>query len=292
MEQLDGKCAFVTGGASGIGLGVTRVLVDAGMRVMIADIRPDHLATAVALFESLGKSRSVVATELDVTDRDSLARAADKAYDNFGAVHVLVSNAGVGIVGPVATATFDDWDWGLNVNLGGTVNALCTFLPRMVAQRQGGHIVTTSSLSAITPAPRNAVIYATAKAALMAMTEAMRDELADHRIGVSVLLPGPFKTNIREAGRNRQERFRGHSGYRGEEERLAAREDAPDWSDPLDAGQMVLDAIRANQLYVITHGEYRGWAESKFAAILAAYPPPKDPERARAMGRTRAVKRD
>ncbi len=290
MEQLDGKCAFITGGGSGIGLGIARVLVDAGMRVTIADVRKDHLEAALALFESLGKSRCVVAMELDVTDRDGFARAADRSYENLGAVHVLVSNAGVGITGPVAAATFDDWDWGLNVNLGGTVNALCTFLPRMIAQRQGGHVVITSSLSAITPSPRNATIYATAKAALMAMGEAMRDELTDHGIGVSVLLPGPFKTNIREAGRNRQARYRRHSGYRAEEESLAAREDAPDWSDPVDAGRMVLEAIRANHLYVITHGEYRGWAEAKFEGILAAYPPPKDPERARALGRRREVK--
>ncbi len=292
MEQLNGKCAFVTGGASGIGLGIARVLVEAGMRVMIADIRKDHLETALALFDSLGQGRHVVATELDVTDRDEFARAADKAREKLGAVHVLVSNAGVGITGPVATATFDDWDWGLQVNLGGAVNALCTFLPRMIAQRQEGHIVMTSSLSAITPSPRNATIYATAKAALMAMTEAMRDELADQRIGVSVLLPGPFKTNIREAGRYRQPRYQQRSGYRAEEERLATREDAPDWSNPLDAGRLVLEGIRTNQLYLITHGEYRGWAETKFADILAAYPPPKDPERARAMGRTRPVKPD
>ncbi len=290
MEQLSGKCAFVTGGASGIGLGIARVLVDAGMRVTIADIREDHLAAALALFDSLGQSNNVLAIELDVTDREEFGRAADKTREKFGPVHVLVNNAGVGIVGPVGTATFDDWDWGLNVNLGGAVNGLCTFLPRMIAQRQGGHIVTTSSLSAITPSPRNATIYATAKAALMAMTEAMRDELADHGIGVSVLLPGPFKTNIREVGRYRQPRYRQHSAYREEEERLATREDAPDWSDPLDAGRLVLQAIRANQLYVITHGEYRGWAETKFEGILAAYPPPKDPERARAMGRARAVK--
>lgn len=290
MEQLGGKCAFVTGGASGIGLGIARVLVDAGMRVMIADIREDHLNTALAQLELSGHRRDVITTVLDVTDRKGFARAADEAFEKLGGVHVLVSNAGVGIAGPIATATFDDWDWGLDVNLGGTVNALCTFLPRMIAQRQGGHIVTTSSLSAITPSPRNATIYATAKAALMAMTEAMRDELSDHGIGVSVLLPGPFKTNIREAGRYRQARYQAHSGYRAEEERLATREDAPDWSDPLEAGKMVLEAIRANQLYVITHGEYRGWAEAKFEEILAAYPAPKDPERARAMGRRRAVK--
>jgi NAD(P)-dependent dehydrogenase (short-subunit alcohol dehydrogenase family) len=292
MEQLEGKCAFVTGGASGIGLGIARAMVEAGMRVMLADLRRDHLETALGLFRSLGRASQVLTTELDVTDRAGFARAADEAFTKLGAVHVLVSNAGVGIAGPIATATFDDWDFGLNVNLGGTVNGLTLFLPRMIAQGTGGHIVTTSSLSAFSPSPRNAVIYATAKAALVAMSEAMRDELADHHIGVSVLLPGPFKTNIREAGRNRPPRFRQHSGYTAEEERLAQREDAPDWSDPLDAGRMVVDAIRNDRLYVITHGEYKGWAETKFEVILAAYPPPKDPERARALGRKRAVKPD
>ncbi len=290
MEQLEGKGALVTGGASGIGLGIARVLVDAGMRVMIADLRTDHLQRALALFDSLGQGQRVLGRKLDVTDREAFAQTADEAFESLGGVQVLVSNAGVGIAGPLATATFDDWDFGLEVNLGGTVNALCTFLPRMIQQRRGAHIVITSSLSAITPSPRNAAIYATAKAALLAMGEAMRDELADHGIGVSVLLPGPFKTNIREAGRNRPARYRGHSGYEAEEERLATREDAADWSDPLEAGRRVLEAIRANQLYVITHGEYRGWAESKFEAILAAYPVPKDPERARAMGRKRPVK--
>ena len=119
----------------------------------------------------------------------------------------------------------------------------------------------------------------------------MREELADHNIGVSVLLPGPFKTNIREVGRNRPARYQTGSGYRAVEERLAERVDAPDWFDPLDAGHMVRDAIKENRLYIITHGEFKGWAESKFEDIVAAYPPPRDPERAKAMGRRRPVRK-
>ena len=291
MDRLEGRHAFITGGASGIGLGIARALLEAGMTVTIADFRKDHIDTAMALFESIQKMRAVHAIELDVTDRARFAAAADEVYAKFGAVHVLVNNAGVGILGPIATASFSDWDLGLDVNIGGVVNGITTFLPRMIAQGTGGHIVNTASLSAISPSPRDSTIYATTKAAIMAMSEAMQEELADHGIGVSVLLPGPFKTNIREVGRNRAARYQSESGYRAVEERLAAREDASDWLDPLEAGYMVRDAILQNRLYVITHGEFKGWAESKFEDILAAYPPPRDPERAKAMGRRRPVRK-
>ncbi|HEY0105623.1 MAG TPA: SDR family NAD(P)-dependent oxidoreductase [Rhizomicrobium sp.] len=290
MEQLEGKCAFVTGGASGLGLGIARALLEAGMKVAIADFRKDHIERALALFESIQKGRDVVAVELDVTDRAAFSRAADEAFAHFGKIHVLVNNAGVGIIGPVATATYSDWDFGIDVNLGGVVNGICTFLPRMIAQGEGGHIVTTSSISALSPSPRDSVIYATTKAATLAMSESMRDELADHKIGVSVLMPGPFKTNIREVGSNRPARYQAQSGYRDVEARLETREDAADWLDPIEAGTMVVDAIRADRLYVITHGEFKGWAESKFEDILAAFPAPRDPERAKAMGRRRPVR--
>jgi NAD(P)-dependent dehydrogenase (short-subunit alcohol dehydrogenase family) len=291
MEHLEGRHAFVTGGASGIGLGIARALLDAGMTVTIADFRTDHIDASLALFESIQKGRSAHAIELDVTDRAGFARAADEAVAKFGAVDVLVNNAGVGIIGPVASATFADWDLGLDVNIGGVVNGIATFLPRMIARGAGGHIVNTASLAAISPSPRDSTIYATTKAAVMAMSEAMQEELADHNIGISVLLPGPFKTNIREVGLNRPARYQTASGYRAVEERLATREDAPDWLDPLEAGHMVCDAIRENRLYVITHGEFKGWAEAKFEDILAAYPPPRDPERAKAMGRRRPVRK-
>jgi len=291
METLEGKCAFVTGGASGLGLGIAWALVEAGMKVAIADFRKDHIEGALAFFESIQKRREVIAIELDVTDRAAFARAADEAFAKLGAVHVLVNNAGVGILGPVTTAKFADWDFGIDVNLMGAVNGLVTFLPRMIAQGAGGHIVTTSSISALTPSPRDSAIYATTKAATMAMSESMRDELGDHDIGVSVLMPGPFKTNIREAGKNRPAKYRAQSGYGDVEDRLSQREDAPDWLEPIEAGRMVVAAIRENRLYVITHGEFKGWAESRFEDILAAYPAPRDPEKAKAMGKRRPVRK-
>ena len=287
MDHLNEKVAFVTGGASGIGLGIATACVEAGMRVVIADLRPDHIHAAMSGFAANGHARQVTAIQLDVTDRKAMARAADEAWRVFGKVHLPVLNAGVGVVGPVKDATYADWDFGLGVNLGGTINGLVTFLPRMFAQGEGGHLVVTSSQAGITPAPRNAAIYATGKAALVGMCEAIREELADEGIGVSVLLAGFFRTNIHEAGRNRPERFREGSGYVAVEAKMSEGADSPIWRDPLDCGRMVLDAVRQDQLYIATHGELKGWAEGRFEQILAAFPPPRDPALARAMGRRR-----
>jgi NAD(P)-dependent dehydrogenase (short-subunit alcohol dehydrogenase family) len=274
MQDLDGKVAFITGGASGIGLGIAKAFVGAGMKVVIADIRQDHIDQALDYFASLQKNRVVHGVKLDVTDRDAFAAAADEAERTFGPVDVLVNNAGVGVEGPIKQATYDDWDWGVNVNLGGVINGVRTFVPRMVARGKGGHIVSTASMAGITPAPRNLAIYSATKAAIVGLSEGIREEMADENIGVSVLCPGTYKTNIREAGQNRQERYRKDSGYVEVEERLSRREDEPSWRDPEDAGERVLAAVKANDLYILTHGEFKPWAERRFKAILDAYPEP------------------
>jgi NAD(P)-dependent dehydrogenase (short-subunit alcohol dehydrogenase family) len=145
MQDLPGKSAFVTGGASGIGLGIAKALLGAGMNVVIADIRDDHLAAATA---ELGAPGRVLALKLDVTDRAAYARAADAAEARFGKLHILCNNAGVGLVGPTELATFADWDWVLGVNLGGTVNGIVTLLPRIQRHGEGG----TSSIPPPCPA--------------------------------------------------------------------------------------------------------------------------------------------
>ena len=203
MEVVEGRTAFVTGGASGIGLGMTTAFVEAGMNVVIADLRRDHIETALAQLEG----KSVHAIELDVTDREGFAAAADEAEQVFGNVHVLCNNAGMGILGPVTLAKYDDWDWGLGVLLGGAVNGIQTFLPRMLAHGEGGHIVNTSSMAGVLPIG-GAAIYITAKAALIGLSEALRSELAPEGIGVSAFCPGPVQTNIREGGRMRPEQLR------------------------------------------------------------------------------------
>ena len=279
MEEVAGRTAFVTGGASGIGLGMTEAFVAAGMNVVIADLRPDHIETALA---HLGESDRVHAVELDVTDREGFARAAAEAETVFGNVHVLCNNAGMGILGPVTDARYDDWDWGLGVLLGGVVNGVQTFLPRLRAHGEGGHIVNTSSMAAVIPVP-GAAIYTTAKAAVVGLSEALRSDLRDEPIGVSAFCPGPVQTNIREAGRTRPERYR-DSGYLEFERELAERPNSPLWMDPRECGERVLAGIRNDDLYIFTHREFREGAEERFRAILASFPDePLNEERAEAI---------
>jgi NAD(P)-dependent dehydrogenase (short-subunit alcohol dehydrogenase family) len=278
MQQVEGKTAFVTGGASGIGLGMTTAFVGAGMNVVIADLRRDHIDLVVESFAG----EPVHAIELDVTDREGFTRAADEAERVFGHVHVLCNNAGMGILGPVTVARYDDWDWGLGVLLGGAVNGIQTFVPRMLEHGEGGHIVNTSSMAGVLPIP-GAAIYITAKAALIGLSEALRSELAGEGIGVSAFCPGPVRTNIREGGRMRPERY-GDSGYVQLERELEERPNSPLWMDPIECGERVLAGIRNDDLYIFTHREFREGAEERFRAMLASFPDePRNEERAEAI---------
>jgi NAD(P)-dependent dehydrogenase (short-subunit alcohol dehydrogenase family) len=276
VEDLHGKVAFITGGASGIGLGIARACLGEGMRVAIADVRRDHLDEATALLAG----REVHAVELDVTNRPGFAAAADETERVLGPIDLLVNNAGVGILGSLDDTRYDDWDWGLGVNIGGVVNGLQTVVPRMRERGQGGHVVTTSSMAAVVPIP-NAAIYITAKAAVMGLMESIRPELAEHGIGASILFPGPVKTNIRESGRLRPERFRRDSGLAERERTLQDRPDDPSWMEPLECGRRVLDGVRRDDLYILTHREFREGAQARCEAIIASFPDePIDAERA------------
>jgi short-subunit dehydrogenase len=197
----------------------------------------------------------------------------------FGNVQVLCNNAGMGILGTVTLAKYDDWDWGLGVLLGGVVNGIQTVLPRMLEHGEGGHIVNTSSMAGVLPIG-GAAIYVTAKAALIGLSEALRSELAGEGIGVSAFCPGPVQTNIREGGRMRPERY-GDSGYTELELELEERPNSPLWMDPLECGERVLEGIRRDDLYIFTHREFREGADERFRAMLASFPDePLDDERA------------
>jgi NAD(P)-dependent dehydrogenase (short-subunit alcohol dehydrogenase family) len=270
MKEVAGKTAFVTGGASGIGLGMAEAFVAAGMNVVIADLRPDHIETALQRFVESVSREHVHAIELDVTDREGFARAADETERVFGNVHVLCNNAGMGILGPVTLARYDDWDWGLGVLLGGVVNGVQTFLPRLRAHGECAHIVNTSSMAGVLPVP-GAAIYITAKAAVIGLSEALRSELAAEGIGVSAFCPGPVQTNIREGGRTRPGRY-ADSGYAELERELEARPNSPHWMDPRECGERVLDGIRRDDLYIFTHREFREGADERFRAMLASFP--------------------
>ncbi len=271
MQDVAGKVAFVTGGASGIGLGLAKVLVAAGMKVAIADVRADHLHKALDEFAQRGERESVLTLRLDVTDRAAFKAAAAATEQAFGNVHLLVNNAGVSVLGPVKLAGFSDWDWGLNVMIGGVVNGIQTFLPHMLAHGEGGHIVNTSSMAAVVPI-NNASIYITAKAAVIGLSEAIRGELAADGIGVSAFCPGPVQTNIRETAQVRPEQFKHDSGYGEIERELAKRENSPLWMDPLECGERILRGILRNDLYIFTHREFREGAAERCEALLGAFP--------------------
>lgn len=268
MQDVSGKTAFITGGACGIGLGIARALIGAGCRVVLADIRESALADARA---ALAADDQVETIALDVTDREAFARAADQAEGRFGNVHILVGNAGIGIGGPVADATYDDWDWGMGVNLGGVINGLVTFLPRIKAHGEGGQIVSTASKAALLPIP-NASLYIAAKAAILGLMESIRGELVDANIGVSAFCPGPVQTNISASGELRPDQFKANSGYAEFESNLAKRPNSPLWMTPEEVGERVLAGIRRNDLYILTHREFKEGVSTRFEAILASFP--------------------
>lgn len=279
MKDVAGKVAFITGGASGMGLGMARAFSAAGMKVVIADVRRDHLEQAISRFR--GSQAQVHPIQVDVADRDAMARAADETERVFGKVHLLCNNAGVGIFGSLLEATYDDWDWGLGVNLGGVINGVQTFLPRIRSHGEGGHILTTASMSGLLGGV--AGIYATAKYAVVGFMECLRPELEPLGIGTSVFCPGLVNTSIFEAEKLRPARFantRYQAPAEGHAEFMRTKI-LPTGMDPLEAGERVLQGIRRNDLYILTHPEYETGLRERFEAILASFPVEGPPPAAR-----------
>lgn len=277
MEDFKGKTAFITGGASGIGLAMAQEFLTAGAKVVIADIRQDALDKAVATLK--GGDR-VQAIRLDVTDRAACAKAADAA----GKVHILCANAGVFLGGPTQDATFDDWDFCLGINLGGVVNTVRTFMPRMITQGEGGHIVLTSSINGLF-ASGGAGVYTASKFAVTGLGECLAMNLKEHGIGVSILCPGAIATGL----------FESTPAVRPKElSDIGAHLVALDETDPVsqeifagamsseEVGRKVMQGIRRNDLYIITHAEIRPTIEARLKALLASLPnEPVPPARAK-----------
>lgn len=273
IESFDRRTAFVTGGASGIGLGIVKALARRGAFVVIADLRPDHITAALDSLAGEGLGESIAAIELDVTDRAAYAETARHMDEELGGIDILVNNAGVGVEGPVLEATYADWDFGLGVNLGGVINGLQSILPQMIARGRGGHVVNTASLAASVIMPGHLAIYAAGKAAVLNLSENMRADLAAKGIGMTVLCPGFVKSNIHEAARNRPAHLRDASGFSASEQALSERVVGDEWMNPDEVGEMVADAILADQLYVITHGQFANRMRNRAEAVLAATPP-------------------
>jgi NAD(P)-dependent dehydrogenase (short-subunit alcohol dehydrogenase family) len=272
ISDFTGRTAFITGGASGIGLGIAKVLAARGARIVIADLRPDHIATALAQFSGGSQSNSVRAIELDVTNRTAYAEAAAQMQAEMGGIDILINNAGVGVDGPVLHAGYADWDFGMGVNVGGVINGIQAFLPQMIAHGRGGHIVNTASLAAAIVMPGHLTIYAAGKAAVLNLSENLRADLGAQGIGMSVLCPGFVKSNIHQAAQNRPEHLREGSGFAESEATLGQRELGENWMEPELVGEMVANAILANRLYIITHGEFKDRMRQRAVDLIDATP--------------------
>jgi len=204
MQNFAGKVAFITGGGSGIGLGLARVLAEAGMKVVIADVRQDHLDEAAQTLRREGGT--VHAVRLDVSDRKAMAAAADETVRTFGKVHVLCNNAGVSLFGPMDAATYDDWDWMLDVNLRGVVNGLVSFVPHLKAHGEGGHVVNTASMAGLIVGPGMG-LYSASKFAVVGLTAVARPIPA--LAGFALVLLGLPAHRGLEARRRRREMLKG-----------------------------------------------------------------------------------
>ncbi len=273
--EIAGTTAFITGGASGIGFGIAQRLIANGAKLVLADIRQDHLDEAKQFFEERQQGRLVHTIRLDVSDREAMADAAKECEAVMGGPDILINNAGVDPSGPLEQATYQDWDYGLNINLMGPINGIMAFSPGMRRRGKGGHIVNTASLAGVTPMMSAMAIYAVAKAAVITLTESIRDSMAQDNIGVTVLMPGPIKSRIHESGQNRPDRFREGSGFKEYEDRLATRVVSDSWMEATEVGDMIVDAIVNNKLYVSTHGNWKQQVEDRFKAIIASMPEAK-----------------
>lgn len=275
MRDLAGKVAFITGGAGGIGLGMAEVFREAGMHLVLADMEQGALERAeVELRRRAGGD--VLLLRLDVTNRDAMKEAADAVDSRFGGIHVLCNNAGVNAPGPLQDLGYADWDWVLGVNLDGVVNGLVTFLPRMLARGEAGHIVNTASVGGLLGMP-NLGIYCASKFAVVGLSESLKHDLAKTPIGVSVLAPGIVRSGIAQSERNRPEKFGGPPPKREEATASAFG------TDPVDLGRQVLAAIEADAFYICTHAEFRHYVAQRGEALLSAFQGTPDPELESAM---------
>jgi NAD(P)-dependent dehydrogenase (short-subunit alcohol dehydrogenase family) len=269
VKDLTGKVAFITGGGSGIGLGIAQCAAAAGMRVMIADVRDDHLQEGLATLRAVGADAQGVLT--DVADRAAVERAAAATIKAFGKVHLVCNNAGVSVFGPMDKTTVDDWRWMLGVNLDGVINGVQTFTPLLKAHGEGGHIVNTASMAGILVGPGMG-LYSTSKFAVMGLTLSLRYDLAPHSIGVSVLCPGFVRSNIHEAVLSRPKHLT-ETGYHVSSDEMKRLDQVLNVGmAPAEVGAHVITGVRENRQYIFPHAEFRAELRAVFDEMLAALP--------------------
>lgn len=264
LTDLKGKTVYITGGNTGIGLGIARAAANAGMNVVMGYIQEDQVEPAMKLFKPEQKSR-VIAIRHDVTDREGWVKLLADINAKFGNLHLLVNNAGIKTLRQASQVDAKSWDAAVAVNFTGIYNGCAAVIPHMLAHKEGSHIVTTSSMGGILPGV-NAGVYTATKFASCGLMEALRVELMGTNIGTSAFLPGGVSTdNI------------------GSAEGTAVL-----MMDPLEAGERVLNGVKNNDLFLFTHPEFKPGIKERCDAILASEPQDGFPE-ARAKAETRVL---
>lgn len=279
MRDIADSVVVVTGGSSGIGRGIALAFARRGATVVATGRKPEHLDETREQFASHGLDVDV--RSVDVTDREAMARLADDVVRDHGRVDVLVNNAGLGLTGPVAQATPDDWDWLIDVNIRGVGNGILAFLPKIQAHGEGGHIVNTASMGGLVPVV--AGLYSMTKAAVIALSEAMHIELAPEGIGVSAYCPGPVHSNI-GAGAARRPAAYGASGYPAPDTSRPAFDKEQPYQSAEEAGERVAQGVERGDMFILTHPEFLPGLMERHRTIEQAFPAePIDENRAAAI---------
>jgi NAD(P)-dependent dehydrogenase (short-subunit alcohol dehydrogenase family) len=262
FRDLAGKVAVVTGGASGIGKGIATRLVEAGAHVVLADVEEHALQASASELGAVG-------IRTDVSDLSSVQALADATLARFGKVHVVCNNAGVGPFAKIADLTMDDWQWMLGVNLWGVVHGVHVFLPLLLDNAEGGHIVNTASAAGLVSVPELGA-YCVTKFGVVALTETLAAELAADgaRVGATVLCPGFIRTSINRSTRNRPVALAG-GGLADVD--LQVRDVRSTWMEPEQVGTLVVEAITRGDLYVMTHPDMLERVERRHEGIVEAF---------------------
>jgi NAD(P)-dependent dehydrogenase (short-subunit alcohol dehydrogenase family) len=284
ITDVRNKVAYITGGSSGIGLGIARALHEAGAKVVLGNLDERQFTEALKYFD-VDDSR-VFTVIHDVMDKDGWQRTADAIEAKFGEVDILVNNAGVGLQQAASVGTLNDWEWAMGVNFWGPVYGVHTFVPRMRAKNTGSHIVTTTSTSGILPSTK-AGIYSVSKIAAVGLMETLRAELENSSIGTSALIPGSTITNIGQSEPYRPESLRNLDADPQREPAECARQSnitrstpdtqrSPYWArpqDPMVVGRVVLDGIINNDLFIVLQPEWSFGFEARATALLESMVP-------------------
>jgi NAD(P)-dependent dehydrogenase (short-subunit alcohol dehydrogenase family) len=262
LKELKGKTVYITGGNTGIGLGIGRAAADAGMNVVMGYIEADKVESALAQYKPEQRAR-VMAIYHDVTHRPGWGNTLREINAKFGNLHLLVNNAGIKTLRQASQVEGGGWDAAVAVNFTGIYNGCAAVIPHMIEHGEGSHIVTTSSMGGILPGV-NAGVYTATKFAAFGIMEALRVELMGTNIGTSVYSPGGVSTDHEPDDPARVLMM-----------------------DPVEAGERVLNGVINNDLFIFTHPEFKAGMKERFDAILASVPDEPFPE-TRARAETRA----